>query len=79
MWGPERGPLDRRSPVSRSAKLVAAAAVIGFLIYFAASYVRSMGRGPGTAARGASTSRSDYGEKGEPGANDESGAGARRD
>jgi len=64
--------------VSRSARLVAGALVIVSLIYGAASYVHSMGRGAGTAARGASTSRDDYGEKGEPGARDQSGAGARR-
>jgi hypothetical protein len=65
--------------VSRLAKLAAGAVVIASLIYFVASYVRSMGHGSGTAARGASTSRSDYGEKGEPGSErGESGAGARR-
>lgn len=65
--------------VSRFAKLAVGALVIGSLVYCVSSYVRSIGRGPGTTTGGASTSRCDYGEKGEPGsASDESGAGARQ-
>ena len=68
-----------RERPSRFAKRAAGALVIVGLSYFVASYVRSMGRGTGTATRGAGTSRSDYGEKGEPGsAPGASGAGARR-
>jgi hypothetical protein len=65
--------------MSRFAKLVAGVLVAAALAYLVATYMRSMGHGRGTAARGAGTSRSDYGEKGEPGsAHGESGAGARR-
>ena len=56
--------MPRRSRYGRAA---VGLVVVALLIYAFGSWVQSLGRGAGLTGPGARTSRTDYGENGEPG------------